>query len=92
MFHTVKDAKALPGFRLHVLFNSGEERIYDANPLIKEHEAFQAFLLTYKLFEQVQVDIGGYGVSWNEYLDLGCNELYYNGEKLVDHGAITAHD
>ena len=31
------------------------------------------------LFEQVKVDSGGYGISWNDELDLSCNELYYNG-------------
>ncbi len=31
------------------------------------------------LFELVRVDAGGYGIIWNDELDLDCNELYYNG-------------
>jgi hypothetical protein len=28
------------------------------------------------LFEQVKVDSGGFGISWNDDIDLSCNELY----------------
>ena len=31
------------------------------------------------LFEQVKVDDGGYGVSWNDEIDLSCDELWENG-------------
>ena len=36
------------------------------------------------LFEQVQVDSGGYGISWNDDIDLSCNELWENGT-VVDY-------
>ena len=32
------------------------------------------------LFNQVRVDAGGYGVTWNDNLDLSCNELWEKGE------------
>ena len=35
-----------------------------------------------RLFELVKVDIGGYGIVWNEYIDLACNELWENGEAV----------
>ncbi len=31
------------------------------------------------LFKQVKVDVGGYGIIWNDELDLECNELYFEG-------------
>ena len=80
MFHTVKEVKALPDFHLQVLFRSGEKKIYDIHPLFEKHEPFQSFLLTHRLFEQVKVAAGGYGVYWNEDLDLACEELYINGK------------
>ena len=82
MFHTVASVKPLPDFHLHVTFDNGEVKIYDVRPWIKEHEAFHAFELTYKLFEQVKVDSGGYGIYWNEDIDLSCNELFYNGKSV----------
>ena len=60
----------MPDFHLHVAFNNGEEKTYDTRPLIKEREAFQTFELTYKLFEQVKVDGGGYGVYWKKITNL----------------------
>ena len=34
------------------------------------------------LFEQVKVDAGGYGISWNDEIDLSCDELYHNGKVI----------
>lgn len=34
------------------------------------------------LSEQVKVDVGGYGISWNDEIDLSCDELYDNGVKM----------
>jgi len=31
------------------------------------------------LFQLVKVDVGGYGLVWNEYIDLACEELWENG-------------
>jgi len=81
MFYKVKAVKALPDFHLHVTFNTGEQKIYDIHPLIKKYEPFQSFLLTYKLFEQVKVAGGGYGIYWNEDIDLSSDELYINGKQ-----------
>jgi hypothetical protein len=80
MFHTVNEVKALPDFHLLVLFRTGEKKIYDIRPLFEKYEPFQSFLLTHRLFEQVKVAEGGYGVYWNEDLDLACEELYINGK------------
>ena len=80
MEYTVKSVEPIEDFCLSVVFENGEAKTYDVKPLIKKYEAFKAFLLTYKLFEQVKVDTGGYGVSWNDELDVSCNELYFNGQ------------
>ena len=34
------------------------------------------------LFESVSVDVGGYGIIWNDDLDLSCDELWDNGKKI----------
>jgi hypothetical protein len=84
MFHTVEAVKALPDFHLNVLFRNGEEKVYDTRLLIEKHEPFQSFKLTCGLFEQVKIDSGGYGVYWNDEIDIGCNELYVNGKQADD--------
>lgn len=41
---------------------------------------FQIFENEPSLFEQVQVDAGGYGISWNDELDLDAEEIWHNGK------------
>jgi hypothetical protein len=82
MFHTVEAVKALPEFHLQVLFRTGEEKTYDAHQLMEKYESFQSFQLTYGLFEQVKIAKGGYGVYWNDEIDISCNELYFNSKQI----------
>jgi hypothetical protein len=64
---------------LLVRFTDGNERQYDVKPLFKEIAAFEPLLYIHGLFEQVKVDTGGFGISWNDNIDLSCNELYTGG-------------
>lgn len=79
MFYKVKEVKALPDLKLWVRFIGGATKIYDVKPLLKKWEPFQAFKKHPALFKKVQVDSGGYGIIWNDDLDLSCNELWNNG-------------
>ncbi len=79
MFHKVKEVTSLPGFTLDVLFVDGERKKYNMRPLFNKIEDFKVFETIPGLFEQVRVDAGGYGVAWNDWLDLSCDELYFNG-------------
>lgn len=81
MFHKVKDVTPLPGLCLRVQFANGMTKLYDIAPLTKRIGAFRE-LETDHLFENVEVDAGGYGVSWNDDLDLSCDELWEHGEPL----------
>ncbi len=78
MFHKVVSIKPLPDYYLLVVFEDGVEKRYDVKPLFEKWEVFKA-LLTDGLFRRVKVDAGGYGVSWNDEIDLSCDELYWNG-------------
>lgn len=78
-FHKVKEVKPLPDFQLAVIFTDGEKKQYDVKPLFSKWEAFSALKTVKGLFEQVRVDAGGYGIVWNDNIDLSCNELYYGG-------------
>lgn len=35
-----------------------------------------------ELFEAAKVDVGGYGIVWNDDLDLSCDELLANGKEV----------
>ena len=79
MFNKVIDVKPLPGYSLLVHFENKEKKQYSIMHLTEELEPFKALIYIPGVFEQVKVDAGGYGISWNDEIDLACNELYYNG-------------
>lgn len=81
MFHKVEKVKALPGYNLLVSFAAGEQKRYSVAPLFDKWEVFRALSSVAGLFEQVHVDAGGYGIAWNDELDLSCNELWENGSE-----------
>ena len=66
--------------RLLIRFRNGEQRTYDCGSLLARP---QFHLLTDPaFFRAVRVDAGGYGVSWNDDIDLSEYELWTNGEPV----------
>ena len=59
--------------------------IYDATKIdmlfIEKFKNFEA-LEDEILFNLVKIDAHGYGVYWNDYLDISCNELWHNGKEI----------
>ena len=77
----IQNAEPLERKRLRVKFTNGVEKIYDCNPLLPL-ETFQ-LLLNEAFFKSVKVDSGGYGISWNDDVDLSEYELWVNGKESV---------
>ncbi len=80
VFHRVKNITPLHDKILLAEFQDGTTKKYDVKPLMQKLPVFQMLNYVNGLFEQVRVDSGGYGIIWNNELDLDCNELYYNGK------------
>ena len=78
MFHKVKNVSPLPEYKLSVQFSEGVTKIYDVKPLFDKIPVFKT-LENVKDFDCVSVDVGGYGIVWNDELDLSCDELWENG-------------
>ena len=79
MFHKIKNVSPLSDMRLSVQFIDGTTKLYDVRPLLSKLPAFKA-LEDRLLFSDVKVDNGGYGVVWNDDLDLSCDELWEHGK------------
>jgi len=73
----IKSVKPLRGKRLLVTFQNNIQKIYDCNQLLKE-EVFRP-LKNDSLFKSAKVDQGGYGVIWNDEIDLSESEIWING-------------
>ena len=82
MFHKIKSVNVLPDYMLAVQFSEGVTKTYDVKVLFERWEPFRAFKKHPELFYEVQVDTGGYGIVWNDDLDLSCEELYHNGQTI----------
>ncbi len=82
MFHKIKNVAGLQDYRLSVQFAEGVTKIYDVKPLFRKWKQFDVFSKSPELFFEVQVDTGGYGVIWNDELDLSCDELFENGTPI----------
>jgi hypothetical protein len=76
---------------LLVKFADGTEKRYDVKPLQDKWESFRD-LAQGGLFNLVRVDKGGYGVIWNEYLDLACDDLWENGSAYDEHAMLLTNN
>ena len=79
MFHKVKNVEVIYDRKLLVQFAEGVTKIYDISPLFEKYEIFIPLKDDIELLSSVKVDIGGYGIVWNDELDLSCDELWENG-------------
>ena len=78
MFHKNNSVKSLSDMMLLVWFADGVVKQYDVKPLLTKWKPFSA-LQDEQLFLLVKVGAGGYGISWNDDIDLACNELWEKG-------------
>lgn len=82
MFHKVKSVNPLPDYRLSVHFSEGISKIYDVKPLFDKWPVFNKLKTSAGLFDSVSVDSGGFGIVWNDEIDLSCDELFENGKTI----------
>ncbi len=80
MFHKIKHISPLSEFRLSVQFSEGVTKLYDLKPLFEKFPCFRSLEADPNLFYCVEVDVGGYGILWNDDLDLSCDELWKHGQ------------
>lgn len=79
MFHKIKNVSPLPDFKLSVQFCEGVTKLYDVKPLFKRLPVFVSLKEHPDIFGGVSVDVGGYGIVWDDELDLSCDELWEHG-------------
>lgn len=82
MFHKVKNVNALPDYKLSVQFCEGVTKLYDMELLLERLPVFSYLKEHETDYYGVSVDVGGYGISWNDNLDLSCDELWDNGVQV----------
>ena len=80
MFYKVQSVTPKDDFILSVLFTDGVKKEYDIKLLFDKWPVFKNLKEIPGVYKQVRVDAGGYGVSWNDEIDLEGNEIRENGK------------
>ena len=79
MTHKIVSVKPMDNLVLLVGFQNGIEKTYDMRALYPVFPQFAIFETDMDLFYQVRVDTGGYGISWNDDLDLAAEDIWEGG-------------
>lgn len=85
MTHRVQEVKAKDNLIIEVVFLGGEVKKYDVKNLFNQFPQFKELLINQEVFNNVSVDAGGYGISWNDELDLDAETLWADGILIEFH-------
>ena len=78
----VKSVYPYEDLNIIVVFENNVVKKYDTKQLFSQFEWYRE-LENPDIFNLVQVEAGGYGVSWNENIDISEDELWENSEPFV---------
>lgn len=78
----VKSAYPYEDLNIIVVFENGVTKKYDTKQLFSQFDWYKA-LENPDIFNLVKVEAGGYGVSWNEDIDISEDELWENSVPFV---------
>ncbi len=76
----IRSIEILNNYILKVTFDNNITKIVDFKEKLKEE--FYSDLKNETLFKQASIDVGGYGVSWNDDIDISEYELWNIGTEI----------
>lgn len=80
--HKISSVTPLEDYTLLAHFSDGTDKLYDMKRLFPEYEAFRSFESVPGLFALARADVGGFGIAWNEDVDIDAEEIWQNGETV----------
>jgi hypothetical protein len=84
----IKYLEPLSGYRLFLIFDNGEIKVYSLAERLQT-PAFRA-LQDEALFNAAHIANGGYGVIWNDEIDLSEYELWMKGVEVTKISELVA--
>lgn len=84
MIPRINKVEPLPDYVLRVVFDDGNEVLYDVKSDIDSIASYQDLKSIHGLFEQVQLDQSRTCVYWNDLIDLPSDTIYEFGRKVVN--------
>lgn len=78
MIPKILKIQPLDDLNLLVTFDNNTVKTFDVKPYLKDFEAFKP-LTNEKLFRQAKVDVGGFGIVWNDDIDIDRYDVWEFG-------------
>lgn len=82
MYRIITNIETKDNLILIATFADGEVVSFDVKTLFDKYPAFYA-LEDKNLFESVKIDEIGYGISWNDDLDISSDGIYTKGKHIT---------
>ena len=82
MFYKITSLATLDDYVLLVGFSDGVYKKFDLKKVMNKYEVFNDLKKIEGLYKQAKIDIGGYGIIWNDYLDISSSGIYEQGEEV----------
>lgn len=79
MFHKIKKLELLEDYRLLCRFEDGKAKVFDMKTMMAKYPVFLD-LKENDLFKKGRIDVGGFGIVWNDDLDISAQGIYELGE------------
>lgn len=81
-FIKIEDVVPLDDFNLLVFFRNGKVKKCSLKNHFRRYRKFNVLLNDPALFDQVRIQVGGYGVTWDEALNISDLVLYETGRPI----------
>lgn len=79
MSHCIQHATMITPEIIQAVFIGGEVIQYNLRQVISTFPQFQEIMKNPQLASQLSTDVGGYGISWNDELDLDAETIWKDG-------------
>lgn len=81
MFHKATNLVFLDNCVILVGFKDNEWRTFDMKSMMKKHPIVEA-LKNEELFKSGKIEVGGFGIVWNDDIDISASSVYESGNKV----------
>ena len=82
MFYKITSLSTLDDYILLAGFSNGIFKKFDLKPIINKYPPFQDLINIKGLYKQARIDVGGYGIIFNDELDISSNAIFEKGEEV----------
>ncbi|GEM_PF-1134513 len=87
----IKEIKVMENYKLMIVFYSGDVKVLDLKPIMEEYPLFHA-LEENKLFENAKIDLGGFGIVWNNEFSISAGDAFERSEEFCSNGNAALKD